>query len=134
MLRPTNKLSKIMLIDDSEIDLKINTKILSLNFTDCQIIPFLSAEEGLTFLKKNSTNADELPQLILLDIQMPYMDGFEFLELYKNLPIDVVNYCSIVILSSTLDFGDIKRAEANRNVLKMLKKPLNPNELLDVIN
>ncbi len=122
-----------MLIDDSEIDLKINTKILSLNFIDCQIIPFLSGEDGLTFLKKTSNHIDELPQLILLDIQMPYMDGFEFLEKYKNLPQHVINTCSVVILSSTLDFGDIKRAEANRHVMKMLRKPLNPKELLEII-
>jgi CheY-like chemotaxis protein len=123
-----------MLIDDSEIDLKINTKILSLNFTGCQIIPFLSAEDGIAYFRKHIHHQDELPQLLLLDIQMPDMDGFEFLELYKNLPKQVINYCSVVLLSSTLDFGDIKRAEANRHILKLLKKPLNPKELLELIS
>lgn len=134
MLSRTTKLSKIMLIDDSEIDLKINKKILSLNFSGSQIITCLSAEEGLSYIKKHRHQPGELPELILLDIQMPEMDGFGFLEVYKNFPKQITDYCSVVILSSTLDFGDIKRAEANRFVLKMLRKPLNPTELKDALS
>jgi CheY-like chemotaxis protein len=133
MLNRTNKLNKIMLIDDSEIDLKINSKILSLNFEGTQIITCLSAEKGLSYLKKHCNQPNELPECILLDIQMPDMDGFEFLENYKNLPQQVIDHCTVVILSSTLDFGDIKRAEANRFVLKLLKKPLKPLELKELL-
>lgn len=130
----TSKLSKIMLIDDSEIDLKINTKILSLNFSFNKIISCTSAEDGLSYLKKHIDQEEELPQFILLDIQMPDVDGFGFLDSYKNLPKHFTNNCAVIILSSTLDFGDIKRAEANRHVLKMLKKPLNPQELRAIIH
>ena len=133
MLSRTTKLNKIMLIDDSEIDLKIITKILSLHFKDSEIITCLSAEKGLSYLKKHIHQTDQLPDLILLDIQMPDMDGFGFLEIFKNFPCAITDHCSVIILSSTLDFGDIKRAEANRFVLKMLRKPLNPAELKESI-
>ncbi len=129
MLSRTTNLNKIMLIDDSEVDLKINTKILSLHYKNSEIITCLSAELGLSYIKKHLHQIDQLPELILLDIQMPDMDGFGFLEIFKNFPAAVTDHCSIVILSSTLDFGDIKRAEANRFVLKLLRKPLNPAEL-----
>lgn len=122
-----------MLIDDSEIDLKINTKVLSLQFAGSQIITCLSAMEALIYLKKHALQPNMLPDHILLDIQMPEMDGFGFLEAFKNLPSQLINHCSIIILSSTLDFGDLKRAEANRFVYKTLKKPLNPKELKDLI-
>jgi CheY-like chemotaxis protein len=65
---------------------------------------------------------------------MPEMDGFEFLEIYKNFPKPFLDHCKLAILSSTLDFGDIKKAEANPLVLKLLKKPLYPNELKDLLN
>lgn len=60
---------------------------------------------------------------------MPEMDGFEFLDIYKKFPAVVKDKCLIAILSSTLDFGDIKKAEANPYVIKLLKKPLFPQEL-----
>jgi len=129
MLSRTTKFNKILLIDDSEIDLKINTKILSLHYKNSEIITCLSAELGLSYIKKHLQQTNMLPDLILLDIQMPDMDGFGFLEIFKNFPSVITDHCAVVILSSTLDFGDIKRAEANRFVLKMLRKPLNPAEL-----
>jgi CheY-like chemotaxis protein len=129
MLSSTNKLRQVMLIDDSAIDLKIHSKILSIHYEGLDIITCLSAQEALLALKKHKNVPDQLPDLILLDIQMPDMDGFDFLEKFKKLPAVIIEKCAIVMLSSTLDFGDIIRAEANRHVIKLLKKPLNPVEL-----
>jgi len=124
-----NDFKKVMLIDDNEIDLKINSKIISLAKLFEDIIICQSGEQGLDYLSKHIDQAEKLPDLILLDIQMPEMDGFEFLDHYKRLPKDFTSRCPVAMLSSTLDFGDIKRAEANAFVVKLLKKPLLPNEL-----
>ena len=64
---------------------------------------------------------------------MPEMDGFEFLMHYKKLNKSITDNCTIAMLSSTLDFGDIKRAEANPHVIKLLKKPLSPSEILAIL-
>ncbi len=128
------KNSKVMLIDDNEVDLKINSKIISITKLFDEVVQYNSAEAALSFLHKNVNNIATLPHFILLDIQMPDMDGFEFLEAYKRLPVELTSHCAVVMLSSTLDFGDIQRAEANAHVIKLLKKPLNPEELKDLIN
>jgi CheY-like chemotaxis protein len=120
-----NKSKKVMLIDDNDIDLKINAKLISLAKLFDEIIICQSGEEALDYLNKYLQETDKLPDLILLDIQMPEMDGFEFLEHYKSFP----EKCPVAMLSSTLDFGDIQRAEANPYVVKLLKKPLSPAEL-----
>ncbi len=124
---------KVMLIDDNDIDLKINSKVIALSKLFDDIIICKSGAEGLSYIKKHINQPHLLPQFILLDIQMPEMDGFEFLELYKNLPLSFLNSCKLAILSSTLDFGDIKKAEANPYVVRLLKKPLYPNELEEVL-
>ncbi|MDQ7948178.1 MAG: response regulator [Pedobacter sp.] len=116
---------KLMLIDDNEIDLKINAKLINLANLFQEIIICRSGEEALDFLNKYLSTPELLPDFILLDIQMPEMDGFEFLEHYKDFP----EKRPVAMLSSTLDFGDIKRAEANPYVIKLLKKPLSPSEL-----
>jgi len=119
-----NKINHVMLIDDNIIDLKINEKLISLAKLADQITMCQSGQEALNFLKKNSTEIQNLPNLILLDIQMPEMDGFEFMEYYKDLPPSITTNCTVAMLSSTLDFGDIHKAEANPLVIKLLKKPL----------
>jgi len=120
---------KVMLIDDNSIDLKINSKIILLSKLFDEIIQCQSAEEALNFFSQYKNQPEKLPHLILLDIQMPEMDGFEFLDKYKNYPPVTKEKSLIAMLSSTLDFGDIKKAEANPYVIKLLKKPLSTLEL-----
>ncbi|SFG76752.1 response regulator [Pedobacter insulae] len=129
-----NELKKIMLIDDNEIDLKINARIITLTKLFEEIIICQSGEESLDYLNKHMDNPEKLPNFILLDIQMPEMDGFDYLDHYKQLPATFTGSCPVAMLSSTLDFGDIKKAEANVYVVKLLKKPLMPMELAELIN
>lgn len=124
-----DKVKKLMMIDDNEIDLKINEKLINLTKLFDEIIICKSGEEALDFLSSNLESPEYLPDFILLDIQMPGMDGFEFLEHYKPFPMK----CPVAMLSSTLDFGDIKRAEANPYVIKLLKKPLSVVDLKALI-
>lgn len=129
----SSKYKRIMLIDDNEVDLKINSKIITISKLFDEIILCQSGEEALTYLNRNLQEEDKLPDFILLDIQMPEMDGFEFLEIFKQLPALITEKCIVAILSSTLDFGDIKKAEANPYVIRLFKKPLFPKELEEVL-
>jgi CheY-like chemotaxis protein len=134
MLEHNPSKNKVMLIDDNAIDLKINSKIISITGHFEQVITFSSAESALTYLHSCLDASSPFPELILLDIQMPEMSGFEFLEHYKCFPEAQKQKCVIAMLSSTLDFGDIQRAEANVYVLKLLKKPLRPADLQALIS
>jgi len=126
-------IKKVMLIDDNEIDLKINSKLISLSNLFQEIIICQSGEEALDYLSRHMNDDDKLPNFILLDIQMPEMDGFEFLEEYKKFSTTLTDKCPVAMLSSTLDFGDTQRAEANPYVIKLLKKPLSPKELAKLL-
>lgn len=128
-----SSIKKVMMIDDNEIDLKINAKLISITKLFDEIIICQSGEEALDYLNRYAESPEKLPNFILLDIQMPEMDGFDFLDEYKKFPRTLTDKCQVAMLSSTLDFGDIKRAEANPYVVKLLKKPLSPLELAQLI-
>jgi CheY-like chemotaxis protein len=128
-----NKPFRVMLIDDNFIDLKINSKIIRITELFDEIILCQSGEEAIAYFTTHINETDKLPHLILLDIQMPEMDGFEFLDNYNLLPDELKSKPLIAMLSSTLDFGDIRKAEANQYVITLLKKPLYPTQLEAIV-
>ncbi len=90
-------------------------------------------KQGLDWLYKfNCNDKDRL--IILLDIKMPQMDGFEFLKHYDSLPDELKNKTEIFMLSSTLDPNDLKRANENNYVRKLFSKPLSVSEFKEIIN
>ncbi|MCH5600164.1 response regulator [Niabella ginsengisoli] len=119
----------LVIIDDSSFDLRINSGIATHIKVFTQILCFSSAEEGLDFLVENLDNPQIYPHLILLDIQMPEMDGFEFMKRYDKFPDNFKKGSNVVMLSSTDDLQDITRVDSNKNVFRLLKKPLQIEQL-----
>lgn len=118
------KYKTALLIDDNEIDNFINKKLLLKTKFALDIIETKSAINALEYLNLNVDNLDNLPGIIFLDIMMPVMDGFEFLEEYDKLPDVIKKKCRIIMLSSTESFKDLNRANSNKHVYKFLNKPL----------
>jgi CheY-like chemotaxis protein len=90
-----------------------------------------SGISGLEYLKKSA--AIEIPDLIFLDIMMPHLDGFGFLEEFDKLSEDVKKKCKIVMLSTSESFKDLNKANQNKYVYKFLNKPLS-KPVLDALN
>lgn len=116
---------RCLLIDDNPIDLMVNEKVLSTCFSDIEVTKVLSGEEALNYLSKS----DSLPEVILLDINMPEMNGFEFLEEYKRL-FQNNSHTKIYILSSSIDPADISKANEEIEVKDFMRKPLNAEEVV----
>jgi CheY-like chemotaxis protein len=126
-MRPIN----IMLVDDSDVDLFLHQTFLHKCEWVNAIISFNSGTGALAYLADCSLT--NWPDLILLDIQMPIMNGFEFLAKFNYFEEEYLNKCKVVMVSSSLDFGDISRARANSIALELLAKPLNTTQLFEII-
>jgi response regulator of citrate/malate metabolism len=126
------KIRKALIIDDSIMDCMINEHILhQSNFAEIIDIKY-SAATALAYLRDHIANPKNLPDLIFLDLMMPEKDGFDFIKSFGELDGIIHYYCSIIVLSSNLDYIDYQRSLASPFVSNYLKKPLNIEELVQI--
>lgn len=126
------KFETVMIIDDNIIDLYIASRMITQNNFGKKVLLYTSAEEAMKYLQENEDNIAELPQILFVDIYMPLMSGFEFLEAYDKLSPVLKKYCKAYIISSTIDNEDISRSNSNHNVVCFHVKPIT-KEFLDRI-
>jgi CheY-like chemotaxis protein len=125
---------QLILIDDNEIDQLLHSKIVKILDKDIQIVKFMNAPDALTAIKNEVINVSNSINIILLDIKMPLMDGFQFLDAYKLLDDKIKNNYFIYLLSSSLNQYDISRSKSNPLVIDMILKPLTAQILLNLLN
>ncbi|MFT5253926.1 MAG: CheY-like chemotaxis protein [Flavobacteriales bacterium] len=123
---------KILIIDDNIIDQIVTKQLLKkkLNLTETYAVS--SGKDGIVWLENFIKGAED-KLIILLDIKMPEMDGFAFLEEFEKLDKKNSSQIMIVMLSSTLDPNDKKRAKNNVYVKTLLNKPLPTEEFSSLL-
>ncbi len=128
--------TNFIIIDDSKEDCYlIKKRLLSLN-KSFNVISFLSAQEAYDYINKTSINTSDetLRNIIILDIYMPLMDGFEFVEVFETLPKTVQDNYSICALTSSINKSYIDKINAYKSVKYFLEKPIKTESLLDIIS
>lgn len=117
-----------IVIDDSKLDCFIAEKIIK-NTGKCETIrSFLQAREALDFIATHPHD-DLSHTIILVDIQMPIMNGFEFVEAFEKLPGHIVNNYTIYVISSSINENDLQKVHNYKSVKQFLNKPLTSNNL-----
>jgi len=120
------KMQQILLIDDDPIMNFINGKITASVFADSEIVVLVNGLDALEHIRTNPENQ----YLVFLDINMPVMNGWEFLEALSEDPFPY--RLSIHLLTSSVDLADKSKAQGSRMVLSYIVKPLTRDVLADI--
>lgn len=130
-------LDTILFIDDDPITLMLCKMVISKASFSNEIITAKNGEEALHYFDSlMTTNADneikEQPQLIFLDLNMPVMGGWEFLDSFSTETYSEYNTTKVIILSSTIDPEDIIKSKKYPMILDFLSKPIS-KEMLEYV-
>ena len=118
------KLDCIMLVDDSSDDNFFHERVINKSDLSEKIILKNSAAQALEYLRSTKNGGNIRPDLILLDINMPGMTGWDFLEEYRNLDPEQKSDAIITMLSTSENLEDYRRALAHDAVSDFKTKPL----------
>jgi len=138
LLSPINNMPfqkvHFIIVDDSKLDCFITEKIIQNTGLSASIRPFAEAGKALEFIKDNPCSTDGTKTVVIVDIYMPLMNGFEFIEEFEKFPQAIVDNYSIYMLSSSINENDVNRISNYKSVKQFLNKPLKSNVLISLLN
>ena len=124
----------ILLIDDDEINNFISIKLIKKALSNAEISSCLNGKVAIEeLIEMQKISPEKLPDFILLDINMPIMNGWEFLDEYKRLNVDSTGKSKIFIISSSVFSNDISRAKSYPLVKNFISKPLSVEKIREML-
>lgn len=126
------KLKRILLIDDDESSNFLHRIVIQQAEVAEEVEMMTRADKALEYLQSvNQKSPEELPDLVFLDINMPAMNGWDFLQEYAHLDLENKENLKIIMLTASVNPNDILRARTNVYVTEILHKPLTIETVLE---
>lgn len=126
-------IKNLMIIDDDDVFVFLTKKtIAQVNFVE-NIKVFDNGLDSINYIKENRENPDLLPEVIFLDLSMPIMDGWQFLDEYILLEPKIEKEIIIYVISSSISPDDLKKAKSIKVVTDFIVKPITTEKLREVI-
>lgn len=128
------KVNTVCIVDDDRVyQLTTGKTIEKLNIVE-KILSFYDGEQAYNYLSEHISDPEMLPDIILLDINMPFMDAWQFLESYGKIKNLLRKSIIIYVISSSISDQDIQKAKGDNNVKDYLIKPIGINTYAQILS
>ncbi len=127
-------LNKLFVVDDDSIYHLITSHMIKNTHIVENVEYFFNGYEAIEFLKAKKDQPSELPDIIFLDLFMPIMDGWGFLEEYTKMKEMIKKEITIYIISSSISPSDIQRAKTMNEVSDFIIKPLDKDKFYQIVD
>jgi CheY-like chemotaxis protein len=128
-----NPIQTAWIIDDDEIYKYGFRKYVTIKGLCSKIVDFPNGNEAINFLK-DSANIDNLPDVIFLDIDMPVMDGWEFIVAFEQIKACINKKIAIFLVTSCISYQDIVRVQNHPDITDYIIKPIDSQQFSAVFN
>lgn len=130
-------LDLVLLVDDDDTTNYLNKRLLTDMKVSKEILILKNGREAIDYLSKacgeQPDDTYKCPDLIFLDIKMPMMDGFEFLEECQRKGLDAADHVIILMLTSSASFYDLERIKSFKKVKKHYSKALTNHDVREIL-
>ncbi len=124
----------VALVDDDYIFQLTASRLLKAANASANVLQFSNGEEALRYLNEHADEESKLPDILLLDINMPHVDGWMFLNDYTHLKEKLSKEIKIYMVSSSIDPVDMNRAKSNISVKDYIVKPISREGFKEIIS
>ncbi|MBC7866920.1 MAG: response regulator [Gloeobacteraceae cyanobacterium ES-bin-316] len=124
----------ILLIDDDEINNFLSNELIKLYHPNIEIKSILFVEQALKELDEKIINKDPLPDIILVDINMPSLNGWDFMEAFEKMDTEATKNVRVYIYTSSIYYKDMEKVKNYKSVIKLISKPFTEQAIAEILD
>ena len=125
--------TQILLVDDDEINNFLSNELIRFYQPNVAIISMLYVEEALEYLSQKIIQKQELPEIILVDINMPHLNGWDFMDAFEKMEAEAIKNVRVYVYTSSIYYKDLEKVKSYKSVIKLITKPFTDEMISEIL-